>query len=129
MVQSALQVTADDLEEDCRTLLGVASMAVEMGSTDRAILIADKVASASPALREAHFASVLFRLLDGQVEDAALGAQSVRQQFPQWMTARILHALTDKAAGGSAWRDELKAVIDEAEDESDIEFARALLSL
>lgn len=129
MEQPVLQVTAEDLEEDCRTLLGVASMAVEMGSTDRAILIADKVASASPTLREAHFASVLFRLLDGQVEDAVQGAEAVREQFPQWMTARILYALADKTAGGTVWRDELEAVIDESEDESDIEFAQALLLL
>ena len=129
MLQAAIQLKAEDLVEDCRTLLGVASMAVEIGATDKAILIADKVASASPALREAHFAAVLFRLLNGQLEDAAHGAQAVRQRFPQWMTARILHALTDKTMGGSEWSDELEAVIDEAEDEADIEFARALLDL
>jgi len=129
MSQSALQVKDEDLEEDCRTLLGIASMAVEMKAVDRAILIADKVASASPALREAHFASVLFRLLDGQVEEAVVGAQAVREKFPQWTTARILNALADKAAGGSVWSEELEAVINESEDETDIEFARALLNL
>lgn len=129
MAQPELQVTTEDLEEDCRTLLGVASMAVELGATDRAILIADKVASASPELREAHFASVLFRLLDGQLDEAARGARAVREQFPQWTTARILQALTNKASGGSEWSSELEAVMEEADDESDIEFARALMSL
>ena len=128
-MHSSVQVTAEDLEEDCRTLLGVASMAVELGRTDRAIFIADKVASASPSIREAHFAAVLFRLLDGQIDEAVAGAADVREQFPEWTTAKILHALTDQAAGGTGWQDELESVVEEAEEESDIEFARALLRI
>lgn len=129
MTHSAVQVTAEDLEEDCRTLLGIASMAVELGRPDRAIFIADKVASASPSIREAHFAAVLFRLLNGQIEDAVVGAKAVKDEFPQWTTAKILHALTDQASGGIGWKDELELVVEEAEEEADIEFARALLQL
>lgn len=127
MTQAVTAVTAEDIQEDCRTLLGVASMAVELGAVDRAILIADKVASASPTLREAHFATVLFRLIDGQVDEAERGARALLEQHPNWTTARILQALANKTAGGTEWVHELEQVISGAEDEADVEFARALL--
>lgn len=118
---------AQDLEEDCRTLLGIASMGVELGRPDLAVSIVDSVLLAAPQIREAHFASVLFRIFGGNATEALVGAEALRERFPDWTTGRILLALAMNATGSGGWQAELEQAIDEADDDLDIEFARALL--
>lgn len=129
LAQKAPGIDAGDLEEDCRTLLGVASMGIELGAIDHSLVIADAIARAAPGLREASFAAVLFRMMNGQLDDACRDARDVRDRFPNWTTARILVALTMKSAGTAGWQQELEHVVDQAESDSDVEFARALLAL
>lgn len=120
-------VSREDVEEDCNTLLAVASMAIELKAFDKAIAIADHVVRAAPHIREAHIGAVLFRLIDGQISEAVEGAERVCSAYPEWHTASILKALVDQSAGGNQWQDMLNRVIMASEDDSEIEFARALL--
>lgn len=127
MTDQERQALSATLQEDCQVLLAIASFAVELKDYDSAILIADKLASASPNMRDAHAATALFRLMNNEIEQADKLAGAMTQRFPDWSKGKVLHALTQQLSGGLSWSADLLQVIDEIEDEEELAFARLVL--